>query len=475
MTDRPDLIDDLRARGLLHQCTDESALREHLRAPRRVYAGFDPTADSLTVGNLVPIMLLRHFQNAGHTPVVVMGGGTGLIGDPSGKEAERQLRTPEEIERNIAGQRPIFERVLSFEGDSAAIVVNNHDWLGTLGYIEALRDIGKHFSVNMMIQKESVKERLHNREQGISYTEFSYMILQAYDFLRLYEDRGVTVQLGGSDQWGNIVAGIDLVRRLGTKSYPDGSIYYLGAMYGRGDGAGGFGDGGGRGDGAGGFPDGSGRGDGVVIKCFGLTAPLVTKSDGGKFGKSEAGAVWLSAERTSAYSFYQFWLNAADADAGRYLKLFTLLPVGEIDALIAEHAKNPGARLAQRTLAREVTRLIHSDAGVDRAERAAAALFSGDVGSLDEATLREAFADVPTTEHVLADLAGEGVSLVDLLPGTSLASSKREAREFLSGGAVSLNGVKADAERRLTERDLLHGSFALLRRGKKHWHVTRWA
>ncbi len=473
MTDRPDLIDDLRARGLLHQCTDEAGLREHLRTPRRVYAGFDPTADSLTVGNLVPIMLLRHFQNAGHTPVVVMGGGTGLIGDPSGKEAERQLRTPEEIERNIAGQRPIFERVLSFEGDSAAIVVNNHDWLGTLGYIEALRDIGKHFSVNMMIQKESVKERLHNREQGISYTEFSYMILQAYDFLRLYEDHSVTVQLGGSDQWGNIVAGCDLIRRVGALNVsrtgktpvPPGTPDLSEAKV---------------------------RGSDFVMKdgrdarppethappgseSFGLTAPLVTKSDGGKFGKSEAGAVWLSADRTSAYAFYQFWLNTADADAGRYLKLFTLLPVGEIDALLAEHAMNPGARLAQRTLAREVTRLIHSDAGVDRAERAAAALFSGEVASLDEGTLREAFADVPTTKHELADLAGDGVPLVDLLPGTSLASSKREAREFLSNGAVSLNGAKADADRRLTERDLLHGSYALLRRGKKHWHVTRWS
>ncbi|RMH28238.1 MAG: tyrosine--tRNA ligase, partial [Planctomycetota bacterium] len=390
--------------------------------------------------NLVPIMLLTHFQRAGHTPVVVMGGGTGLIGDPSGKEAERQLRTPEEIERNVAGQRPIFERALSFEGHNGAVIVNNLDWLGKLGYIEALRDIGKHFSVNMMIQKESVKDRLHHREQGISYTEFSYMILQAYDFLRLYEDRGVTVQVGGSDQWGNIVAGCDLIRRTrALRESPTGAA------------------------------------PAPPAESFGLTAPLVTKADGGKFGKTEAGAVWLSPGRTSPYAFYQFWLNTADDDVERYLKLFTLMPVQEIDALVARHARDPGAREAQRTLAERVTRLIHGVAGLESAETATRALFTGDVAALDERALREVFAEVPTTEHDRAALAGGGVLLVDLLPGTSLARSKREAREFLTNGAVTVNGERVGADARLTDRDLLPGGVILLRRGKKTWHVTRWA
>ncbi len=447
----PDLINELKWRGLFHQATDENALREHLSQPRRVYAGFDPTADSLTVGNLVPIMLLKHFQQAGHTPVVVMGGGTGLIGDPSGKEAERQLRTPEEIESNIAGQRPIFEGILSFEGENAATIVNNHDWLGKLSYIEALRDIGKHFSVNMMIQKESVKNRLEGREQGISYTEFSYMILQAYDFLRLYEDEQVTVQVGGSDQWGNIVAGNDLIRRthyvsrvalVGTTK--DGDQVEVGEQ--------------------------------IVTQqvSFGLTAPLVTKSDGGKFGKTESGAIWLTADRTSPYAFYQFWLNASDDDAHRYMKLFTLLPQDEIASIIEAHTQNPGAREAQRRLAQEITKLVHGEDGLQRAEAATQALFSGDVSSLDEATLNEVFADVASTEHSKNELAGEGVALVDLLPLTSLAKSKREAREFLSNGGVSVNGEKVGLEDRLTATQLLHNSVALLKRGKKTWHVTRW-
>ena len=455
MADLPhDLLDDLRARGLLHQCTDEAALREHLKQPRLLYAGFDPTADSLTVGNLVPLMLLKHFQQAGHTPVVLMGGGTGLIGDPSGKEAERTLRTPEEIEANIAGQRPIFERALDFDGEHAAIVVNNLDWLAPLGYLEALRDIGKHFSVNMMIQKESVKERLHNREQGISYTEFSYMILQAYDFQRLYEDRAVTLQVGGSDQWGNIVAGVDLIRRRVVEKTaamsPRDEQERLALID-------------------------FGAREGLVRHvCHGLTAPLVTKSDGGKFGKTESGAVWLSPDRTSPYAFYQFWLNAADDDVERYLKLFTLVPVAEIDALVARHAQNPGAREAQRTLAEHVTRLIHGEEGLAAAEAATRALFTGDVASLDEAAISEVFAEVATSDHARSDLAGDGVALVDLLPGTSLAKSKREAREHLTNGAVSVNDAKVGPDARLTERDLLPGSVILLRRGKKHWHVTRW-
>jgi tyrosyl-tRNA synthetase len=422
-----DLFDDLAYRGLIHQETDGPGLRQHAAAARRsVYGGFDPTASSLTIGNLVPILMLRHFQAAGHRPVVVMGGGTGLIGDPSGKEAERTLRTQEEIAANIAGQRPIFERLLDFSGPSAATIVNNADWLEPLSFVHALRDIGKHFSINMMIQKDSVRRRLEEREQGISYTEFSYMLLQAYDFQHLYDAHNVTIQVAGSDQWGNIVAGIELVRRTRR------------------------------------------------VELFGLTAPLVTKADGGKFGKTEAGAVWLTKDRTSPYGFYQFWLNTLDADVPRYLKLFTTLPRGEIEPLLAEHVREPGARAAHRALAAHLTELVHGREARDHAEAASRALFSGDVHGLPRDTLDEVFANAPSTEHALSELAGEGVLLIDLLVQTAVAKSKREAREFLSTGAVSVNGERADAEARLVPGQLLHGSIALIRRGKKTWHVTRW-
>lgn len=429
-----DLLSELQWRGLLHQATDEQGLRTHLDAAdpasggRRGYVGFDPTADSLTIGNLVPIMLLRHFQRAGHSPVVLMGGGTGLIGDPSGKSAERMLLTAEQVEANVASQRRIFDNLLDFSSgvSNAATVVNNADWLTKLGYLDLLRDVGKHFSVNMMIQKDSVRERLQAREQGISYTEFSYMILQAYDFLRLREDREVTLQLGGSDQWGNIVAGVDLVRRVRQE------------------------------------------------EVHGLTAPLVTKADGGKFGKTESGAIWLTPERTSPYAFHQFWVNTDDADVGRFLRIFTLLDEDEIERLLAEHEANPGARAAHRALARAATELVHGPSEADRAEQAAKALFSGDISALDLRTLEEVFAEVPSSQHARSDLAGAGAPLLDLLPQTSLAKSKREAREFLGSGAISVNGRRVDPEAHLTPEMLLHGSLALIRRGKKSWHVTRW-
>jgi tyrosyl-tRNA synthetase len=429
------LLEDLRWRGLVHQTTDESAFIRHLSANgdpnfpqggRLVYTGFDPTADSLTIGNLIPMLLLRRFQDAGHTPVVVMGGGTGLIGDPSGKDAERSLNTPETVQANVEAQRPIYERVLSFEGKNAAKVVNNADWLNELGYIECLRDVGKHFSVNMMIQKESVRARLQEREHGISYTEFSYMILQAYDFHRLHKDMGVTVQVGGSDQWGNIVAGIDLIRRIDH------------------------------------------------AEAYAYTCPLVTKSDGGKFGKTESGAIWLSAHRTSPYAFRQFWLNTSDDDVPRFLRYFTTMPRERIEALEAEHAQSPGARVAHKALADHMTTMLHGESEAQRAAAAAGALFSGDVAGLDEPTLAEVFEGVPSSEHPKSLLAGEGVPLADFLTETTLARSKRESREFLGSGAVSVNGSKADGEGRLTAGDLLHGSTILLRRGKKSWHVTRW-
>jgi tyrosyl-tRNA synthetase len=421
------LFDDLAQRGLIHQETAPEELRKHCAGESRlVYCGFDPTASSLTIGNLVPILLLRRFQDYGHRPIVVMGGGTGLIGDPSGKEAERALRTHEEIAANVAGQRPIFERILRFSGPTAARIVNNADWLEKLSFVEALRDVGKHFSVNMMIQKDSVKRRLTEREQGISFTEFSYMLLQAYDFQQLFDAHGVTIQVAGSDQWGNIVAGIELTRKTRQK------------------------------------------------ELFGLTAPLVTKADGSKFGKTEEGAVWLTADRTSPYAFYQFWLNTLDADLAKYLKVFTLLSLEEIASLMLEHEREPGGRFAHRALAAHVTELVHGAEARQQAEAAARALFSGDVSSLPEASLAEVFANAPSTEHVRASLEGEGLLLVDLLVEAGVAKSKRESREFLSSGAVSINGQRMAPDARLTSRDLLHGSTALIRRGKKTWHVTRW-
>ncbi|MEM8758376.1 MAG: tyrosine--tRNA ligase [Planctomycetota bacterium] len=429
---QPDLIEELRWRGLLHQCTDEPGLREHLDlslggGPRRIYAGFDPTADSLTIGNLVPIMVLRHVQRAGHEPVVVMGGGTGLIGDPSGKSAERQLMTPETVETHIDRQRPIFESLLG--GD--VTIKNNADWLSGISYLEALRDIGKHFSVNMMMQKESVKSRLEDRDQGISYTEFSYMILQAYDFAELFEKHGVTVQCGGSDQYGNMVAGTDLVRRRAFAAS---------------------------------------RGD---AESFAFTAPLVTKSDGGKFGKTETGAIWLTRERTSPYAYFQFWLNAADADIGPFLRTFTLLPKAEIERLERSMAENPGAREAQRALAREATSLLHGSAEAAAAESAGKALFSGEIAGLSADLLDEVLAGAPSSE-LPRDRLSAGVDLVELLLDLGLAKSKREAKQFVESGSVSINGQAASTGRSLAVDDLLHGRVIAMRRGKKNWHVTRW-
>lgn len=420
-----DVLDELSWRGLLHQATDPDGLREHLATGRRtVYNGFDPTADSLTVGNLVAINLLVYFQRAGHRPVVVMGGGTGLIGDPSGKEAERVLMSPEQVASNVEAQRPIFERLL---GSGDVEIVNNLDWLEKLGFLEVLRDIGKHFSVNVMIQRDAVRDRLHAREQGISYTEFSYAVLQSYDFLRLHLDLGVTVQSGGSDQWGNIVSGVDLVRRVAR------------------------------------------------TEVFGVTAPLLVRADGTKFGKSEGGDnVWLTAARTSPYAFYQFWLNTPDDDVARYLKLFTLYTRDEIESLEAGVRQNPAAREAQRALARDVTGRLHGPEAVEHAERAARALFTGDVSGLDAATIEDIGADVGITDHRLETLDGEGADLVDVLVGAGVVPSRSEARRLLASGGVSVNGGRVGPDARLTRGRLLDGDYVLLRKGKKDWHVTRW-
>jgi len=472
-----DLLDELSWRGLLKDCTDEPGLREHLSdpvgSPRKIYAGFDPTADSLTIGNLVPIMLLAHVKRAGHSPIVVMGGGTGLIGDPSGKSAERQLNTVETIEHFINCQRPIYSSVLDQVEGPEHQILNNHDWLKEISFIEALRDIGKHFSVNMMMQKESVKERLNNREQGISYTEFSYMILQAYDFAHLYESRGVTVQLGGSDQYGNIVAGCDIIKekeihRVATElverdearekegyqiEHSDWEPYiYQDAR----------------------AEAGMWLKESSTSKSYGLTVPLVQKADGGKFGKTEKGAIWLTAKRTSPYAYYQFWLNASDEDARNWIKVFTFLDQSTAESLIARHDENPGKRELQRTLAQHATTILHGQDAMENAEAAGKALFSGDIASLDEATMLEVFASVPTTEHDKAELAG-GVNMIELLKEIKLASSNREAKEFLSEGSVSINGQKIDGGTAVDESSLLHGSVIAIRRGKKKWHLTKWA
>jgi len=431
VTGKHGFLDELRFRGLLYQQTAEGELDAHLtRAPRVGYCGFDPTADSLTIGNFIAIKLLIHWQRAGHRPIVLMGGGTGLIGDPSGKDKERPLITRELVEANIAGQRRIFDRLLDFDAGNpcAAVIVNNADWLSKLGFIEVLRDVGKHFSVNTMIHRDSVKARLEDRAQGISYTEFSYMLLQAYDFLELRRTHDCTVQMAGSDQYGNIVAGIDLVRRsLGSEAGPS----------------------------------------------FGVTAPLVTHADGRKIGKSEGGAVWLTADRTSPYAFYQYWINVPDGDVGSFLHWFSLLSEAEIGEVMAEHEGAPHLRGAQRALAQHMTDLLHGSGERRQVETASEALFGGgDPRSVSESVLSQVVEDLPHSDHGSDDLSA-GMPLLELLPDTSLAGSKREAREFLKNGAIWVNGEKVPADRILGQEDLLPGGIVLLRRGKKNWHASR--
>ncbi len=427
-------LDELGWRGLLYQRTAGEELERHLSEPRVGYAGFDPTSDSLHIGNLIPIKLLMHWQQAGHRPIVVVGGGTGLIGDPSGRDDERSLLDRDRVDANVASQRRIFERLLDFDHrrPNAAVIQNNLDWLERLGYVDVLRDVGKHFSVNMMIQKDSVSRRLHGREHGISYTEFSYMILQAYDFLHLRRTMNCTVQMAGSDQFGNIVAGIDLIRRvLGHEQ-----------------------------------------------AAYGVTAPLVERSDGKKMSKSSGEAVWLSSNTqcaTTPYAFYQYWINLPDADAVPWLKWFSTLEREAVEDLAARHEAHPELREAQKALATHMTEMIHGADELRRVEKATEALFgSGDLRGLDGALLAEVFADVPHSTHDRALLKNEGAPVVDILAGTTLATSKRDARQHLSSGAVSVNGVKIDGDRRLTVADLLPGATILLRRGKKHWHATKW-
>ena len=420
-------VDTLRDRGFIQDVTDEDGLR-HLFDTERVtfYVGFDPTAASLHAGNLVGMMAMAHLQRAGHRAIALAGGATGRIGDPSGRDAERELLDDTVLERHLAGIRTQLGMVLDLTDPERGILVDNHDWIGPLSFLDFLRDVGKHFSVNAMIARESVKKRLEEREQGISYTEFSYQLLQAYDFAHLFEAEGCRLQGGGSDQWGNITAGIDLTRR----------------MHGG--------------------------------EVFGLTWPLLTTADGAKFGKSAGNAVWLDPEMTSAYSYYQYWLNADDRDVVKFLKLFTFLDLDEIAELERAHDADPRAREAHRVLAREATRVVHGDDGVDAAEHATAVLFGRQpFAGMDDRTLADAFAEAPTTVLDRARL-DEGIGLLDLLSSIGAAASNGEARRHVQQGAVRLNNaVVDDATVTVTAADLASPTSLVVRVGKKRYFLAR--
>lgn len=420
------ILEELKWRGLVADCTDEAELTKKLSAPITLYCGFDPTADSLHVGNLVPLLALRRFQLLGHNPIAVAGGATGSIGDPSGKTQERQLLTKEILDRNIASVKVQLAKLLDFETkQNPARLVDNASWTSEYKFLDFLRDIGKHFSVNQMVAKESVRARMEDRETGISYTEFSYMLLQAFDFMVLARDQNCELQIGGSDQWGNITAGIDLCRKkLGKQVY-------------------------------------------------GLTLPLITNADGTKFGKTEAGAVWLDPKKTGIYKFFQFWINTDDRDVIRYLNFFTLFPQHGIAEIEQKHLANPGAREAHTQLALEVTGMIHGHQAAQEAFRASQILFGGFLGGVKEETFNEILGEVPTKEIGKLKLRGAGIPLVELLVHAGLCSSKGQARKDIEGGGVNINNVReTNFQRAVTSDDLLFGKHILLRKGKKNYAVV---
>lgn len=423
-----DIISELSWRGLVHQATDPQ-LADWLRAePRTLYIGFDPTADSLHVGHLMALMILRRFQKAGHRPIALVGGATGMIGDPSGKSEERNLLSVERLRENVRSIEPQLRRFLDFDaGPRSALLVNNYDWMGRFGYLEFLRDVGKHFPVNVMMAKDSVRARLERTDSGLSYTEFSYMLLQAYDFVHLHEQYDCRLQAGGSDQWGNITAGIDLARRL--------------------------------------------RG----AQLYGLTCPLLTKSDGTKMGKTESGALWLSAEKTSPYQFFQYWINLDDADVGPCLRFFTELSRDEIEAVLTAQAADPGKREAQRRLARELTLLVHGDEGLRSAQRATEIFFGAEIDDLSESQLTGIFADVPSSRLPRSRLA-EGLTVIDALVEAGLAKTKSDARRFIQqGGAYVNNRRVGQIDATLAPGDLLAGTTVVLRTGKKNYALLRFS
>ena len=428
------IIQDLQSRGLIAQTTDIAALDAFLTENKiSLYCGFDPTADSLHIGHLLPVLALRRFQQAGHTPIALVGGATGMIGDPSFKAVERSLNSAETVAGWVESIRNQLKPFLSFEGENAAIMANNADWFGSMNCLDFLRDIGKHFSVNAMLNKESVKQRIERDDVGISFTEFAYSLLQGYDFAELNKRHGAVLEIGGSDQWGNITAGIDLTRRLHQK------------------------------------------------QVFGLTLPLVTKSDGTKFGKTEGGAVWLNAKKTSPYQFYQFWLKVADADVYKFLKYFTFLSIEEIDAIEAKDKASGTKPEAQRILAEEMTRLIHGEEALAAAQRISESLFAEDQSSLTESDFEQLALDgLPTFE------VSESLNVVETLVKTGLASSNKEARGFVNSKAVLLNGKPAEANNpnhaaekpddayMLTDEHKRFGKYTIVRRGKRNHALLVW-
>jgi tyrosyl-tRNA synthetase len=420
------ILEELKWRGLIADCTDAVELEKKISSPITLYSGFDPTADSLHVGHLVPLLALRRFQLLGHFPIALAGGATGSIGDPSWKAQERPLLTKEILECNVAAIKIQLAKLLDFETkENPARLVDNASWIQNISYLDFLRDVGKHFSVNQMIQKESIRTRMEDREAGISYTEFSYPLIQAFDFYVLARDFNCELQIGGSDQWGNITAGIDLCRKKSGKT------------------------------------------------VFGLTLPLITKADGTKFGKTEAGAIWLDPKRTSVYRFYQFWINTDDRDAVRYLKFFTFLPQEEIESLEKQHAENPGAREAHKALAKSATDLIHGENATQEAIRASEILFGGELKGIAESTFSEIVGEAPTKEIEKSKLAGAGIPLVELLVHAGLCSSKGQARKDIEGGGVNVNNVReTNFQRAVTSNDLLFGKHILLRKGKKNYVVV---
>ncbi|HHY0232676.1 TPA: tyrosine--tRNA ligase [Staphylococcus aureus] len=415
------LIEDLKWRGLIYQQTDEQGIEDLLNKEQvTLYCGADPTADSLHIGHLLPFLTLRRFQEHGHRPIVLIGGGTGMIGDPSGKSEERVLQTEEQVDKNIEGISKQMHNIFEFGTDHGAVLVNNRDWLGQISLISFLRDYGKHVGVNYMLGKDSIQSRL---EHGISYTEFTYTILQAIDFGHLNRELNCKIQVGGSDQWGNITSGIELMRR----------------MYGQTD-------------------------------AYGLTIPLVTKSDGNKFGKSESGAVWLDAEKTSPYEFYQFWINQSDEDVIKFLKYFTFLGKEEIDRLEQSKNEAPHLREAQKTLAEEVTKFIHGEDALNDAIRISQALFSGDLKSLSAKELKDGFKDVPQVT-----LSNDTTNIVEVLIETGISPSKRQAREDVNNGAIYINGERQqDVNYALAPEDKIDGEFTIIRRGKKKYFMVNY-
>lgn len=427
----PGLFSELQKRGLVKQVTHDSLQQKLEREPVTLYCGFDPTSDSLHVGSLLPLLTLRRFQQAGHRVIALVGGATGMIGDPSGKSSERTLLSTEQLAKNQVGITRVIQRFLNMTGPNAARVVNNYAWFQGLTYLEFLRDIGKHFTVNHMIAKESVRARLQDRDHGISYTEFSYMLLQAYDFYHLHEKEACSLQIGGSDQWGNMTAGTDLIRKM--KQHDD-----------------------------------------ERHEVFALTFPLVMKSDGTKFGKTESGSLWLDAEKTSPYQFYQYFLQTPDSDVMTLLKFFTFLPLEEYDRLDALTRSAPEKREAQKILAQELVKMVHGEAELHKVSQASSALFSSDIRALDAKALLEVFRDAPSILKSRQLLESEGLGLIDALVETGLAPSKGAARKEIEGGGIYINNERVqDTALKLSRSHLIASEFVALRKGKKNYALIR--